>query len=129
MPLDHIRHCALERPPDAEQVDPDDALELLIGDQRRRLRRAADPGIGDRHVDAAEALARGGDGAVDRVAIGDVGDEGLGLTADLPAACSTPSASRSISASFAPIGPSRLATSRPMPLPAPVIRTTLPSIS
>ena len=63
-----------DRPPDADEVDLDDALE------RRRVHRAdeagrGDAGVGDHGVDAAERLDRAGHGGVERLLVGDVGVE------------------------------------------------------
>jgi hypothetical protein len=69
-----VRQAQLERAHGADQVDLDHLRERVhVRAEQRSSRR--DPRVGHRDVDAAEALDRLGDGALERLGIGHVGLE------------------------------------------------------
>ena len=71
--LDHLRQGGLDGAADAEQVHVDDALEGLRRHRPEGRHARGDAGVGDHHVEAAEALDGLRHGALYRAAVGDVG--------------------------------------------------------
>jgi hypothetical protein len=119
-----VRQAGADRPPHADQVDLDHALEHLrvhAADEARR----ADAGVREQRVDPAERLDGAAHGGVERVAVGDVGLErdragavgGDGLEV-----------AEADERDAAPRAASRRAVSAPMPCAAPVMRTDWPEI-
>ena len=122
----------------AEEMDPDHRLE--VGDAHLVEDAVAqDAGVVDDAVDAPEGVERGRDDALGPGGLGDA----VGLATALPpallisshdrlgGAASLPSPSalppRSLTTTLPPSAAASSAISRPMPRPAPVTTTTLPS--
>ena len=70
-----LRQRRVDRAADAPQVDVEHALEALLRHRLEGRHAWRDAGVGDDHVEAAEALHGRGDRALHLRAVGDIGGE------------------------------------------------------
>ena len=127
--FDHVRSCIFDRQKRPDQVDAQDFLPMFHGLLGERHQSAADPGIGPDRIEPPEAgdrLVDKGDNVVFGTGVGDHGFRG------------TPGFAHLVDGFLDALGaidrdqlaPSlvkRSEAARPMPLPAPVMMTDLPS--
>jgi hypothetical protein len=77
-----LGEAGADRPPDPEQVDLHDPLEYVRVDDAQRGGGRRHAGVGDDHVEAPEALHRGGYRRLEGLPIGGVGRHGQGAITD-----------------------------------------------
>ena len=130
-PLHHVAKRRAGHPEGSGQGDPQDRVPLIVG-HVDDVRGAAESRVVDQHVDATQLRDRRVDQTLDLLLLGDVAEE-VGRRAPVSFSSSSAASPRrrswmSLIITVAPSSAQRLATAKPMPVPAAAVtRTVLPS--